>query len=99
MDCKEYATKYLNATEILSTSACELAHLIVLSSNATSDLKVYDGVDTNGELKLRLRQGASQSQPFPFNPHIYLRRGLYIEFVQKVDGCFVQWRQRPQSEG
>jgi len=99
MESKEYASKYLTATEILSNTACELSQLLILSSNATSDLKVYDGVDTNGELKLRIRGPASQSKPYPFNPHIYFRRGLYVEFVQKVDGCFIQWKQRPQIEG
>jgi len=99
MDPKEYASKYVTATEILSRTACELAQLVVLSSNDTSDLEIYDGVDTNGELKLRIRGPSEQSKPYHFNPPIYFRTGLYLSFVQKVDGCFVQWRSRPSKEG
>jgi len=99
MDCKEYATKYLTASEILSNCACELSHLVVLASNARGDLNIYDGCDTNGEHKLRIRPANSSNEILHFTPHIYFRRGLYIVFTQKIDSCFVQWRQRPQSEG
>jgi len=99
MDSKEYESKYLTATEILSKTACELAQLVVLASNDTCDLEIYDGVDTNGELKLRIRHQSERSRPYHFNPHIYLRRGLYLYFKQKVDGCFVQWKSRPSKEG
>ena len=95
MDCKEYDNKFITDSEIIARMPCELSQLIVLSSNATSDLNIYDGIDTAGELKLRLRQGASQSKPFRFQPHVYFKKGMYIVFTQKVDGCFVQWRMRP----
>ena len=99
MDCKEYATKYLTATEVLSNCACELSHLDVLASNDRGDLNIYDGRDANGELKLRIRPANSSNEHRHFTPHIYFRRGLYVVFTQKIAGCFVQWRQRPQSEG
>ena len=97
-DCKEYSSKYLTASEILAKHALELALIIPLAGNDVGDLNVYDGVDTNGELKLRVRIPAKQSKPFPFNPHVYLRNGLYIDFTQKIDGCFVQYRLRPHGE-
>lgn len=79
----------------MATMPCELSRLIPLAGNDVGDLNVYDGVDTNGELKLRVRIPAKQSKPFPFNPHVYFKRGMYIVFTQKIDGCFVQWRMRP----
>jgi len=99
MDCKEYSSKWITASELMTPMACELVCLVVLSSNNTSDLQVYNGESANGELKLRLRQGASVSRPYHFNPHVYLGRGLYLQLVQKVDGVFVQWRNRPSKEG
>jgi len=95
VDAKEYENEYLTATQIVARTPCELSQLVTLSSNDTCDLRVYDGIDTTGELKLRIRHGAHNSKVYRFNPHIYFKRGLYIVFTQKVDGCFVQWRMRP----
>lgn len=98
MDSKEYATKYITASEILAKHALDLVCLVPLAGNAVGDIKIYDGVDTNGELKIRIRPPAKDTRQLHFNPHIYFRTGLYIEFVQKIDGCFVQWRLRPHGE-
>lgn len=95
MDCKEYENEYLTATQIVAKTPCELSQLVVLSSNDTCDLRIYDGIDINGELKLRIRHPSERTQPFQFNPHIYFKRGIYLSFYQKVDGCFIQWRMRP----
>jgi len=99
MDSKEYGSKYITATELLSTSACELVQLIPLAGGNTGDLRVYDGEDAQGELKLRVRIPANSSRPFAFNPHVYLRMGLYIVFTEQIDGCFAQWKSRPSKEG
>jgi len=99
MDSKEYASKYITATELLSKSACELAQLIPLAGGNVGDLRVYDGEDAQGELKLRVKIPANGSRPFSFNPHVHLRRGLYIVFTEQIDGCFAQWKSRPSKEG
>jgi len=97
-DCKEYSSQHITGSEILAKHALELALLVVTSSNDTCDLRVYDGVDTNGEYKLRIRILAERTRAFHFNPHIYFRNGLYIEFYQKVTNCTAQWRLRPHGE-
>ena len=97
-DCKEYSSKMITASEILAKHALELAQLVVVASNGTSDCRIYDGVDTNGEYKIRIRIPSEQTRSFHFNPHIYFRNGLYIEFYQKVTNCFVQYRLRPHGE-
>ena len=99
MESKEYNSKYLTQTEVLDTTACELAQIIPLAGGNVGDLRVYDGEDAQGELKLRVRIPANGSRPFVFNPHVYLRRGLYVVFTEQIDGCFVQWSSRPSREG
>ena len=99
MDCKEYASKYITATELLDVTACELVQIIPLAGGNVGDLRVYDGEDAQGELKLRVRIPANGSRPFVFNPHVYMRKGLYIVFTEQIDGCFVQWRSRLSKEG
>lgn len=98
MDCKEYTTERLTASRVVVQHALELSQLILLSSNGTSDLRVYDGVDTNGDYKLRVRGPNSGMRLLHFNPHIYLRNGLYLEFYQKVDSVTVQYKLRPHGE-
>jgi len=98
MDYIEYSDKMITASEILSARACVLSQLVVVASNATCDLRVYDGVDTNGEYKLRIRIPSEQTRSFHFNPHIPFSKGLYIEFYQKVTNCFVQWKLRSYGE-
>lgn len=99
MDPKEYDSKYITATELLSPIACELALLIPLAGGNVGDMSVYDGEDAQGELKLRVKVPTNRSTPFVFNPHLYLRRGLYIVFTSQIDGCLVQWTSRPSKEG
>ena len=99
MDPKEYDSKYITATELLSVTACELAKVIPLAGGNIGDLSIYDGEDAQGELKLRVKIPANRSTPFVFNPHVYLRRGLYIVFTDQIDGCFAQWKSRPSKEG
>ena len=99
MDCKEYASKYITATELLDVTACELVQIIPLAGGNVGDLRVYDGEDAQGDLKLRVRIPANGSRPFVFNPHVYMRKGLYIVFTEQIDGCFVQWRSRLSKEG
>jgi len=99
MDCKEYASKYITATELLDVTACELVQIIPLAGGNVGDLRVYDGEDAQGDLKLRVRIPANGSRPFVFNPHVYIRKGLYIVFTEQIDGCFVQWRSRLSKEG
>jgi len=97
-DCKEYAHKNITASELIALGACELSMLIPLSNGNVSDLRIYDGRDNSAPLRMRLRNPADITRPYPFDPHIYLQHGLYVEFTDKLDGCFVQWRMRPATE-
>lgn len=98
MDSIEYDSKRITGTELMSKHTCDLAQLGILSSNGISDLRIYDGVDTNGEYKMRIRTPNSQYRHLTFTPHVYFKVGLYIVFTQKVDSVWVQWRLRPKGE-
>lgn len=95
MDNNDYSTKYLTASEILARRKCDLSLVIPLAGNDTGDLNVYDGEDTGGELKLRVRLPAKQSKPFHFPRPMRFKVGLYVDFTQKIDGCLVQWKTLP----
>jgi len=93
MDSKEYSWKHLTASGLLSHGVCELCEVVVTASNATATLKIYDGENTAGEVALQIKCASQQSRQIGFHHHVYFRRGLYVEFVQKVDYCFIQWRE------
>ena len=98
VDCIEYNNEYLTATQVVAPTPCELSNIIPLAGGNTGDLRVYDGIDANGELKLRIRLPQNTSRPFVFTPHIYFSKAMYVDFTDQIDGCFVQWRMRPHPD-
>jgi len=95
MESNDYSTKYIDASEILAKRKCDLSLLIPLSGGNVGDLRVYDGEDTGGELKLRVRLPSNQSKPFHFPRPIRFNVGLYVDFTEQIDGCLVQWKTLP----
>jgi len=101
-DSKEYAWKWVTATELLSKTACDLTYVLLTSLTAApTAVTLRDGEDANGRIIAVVETLASRS--FEFNPckPIYCRRGLYYENVNEVatPGALVQWRPRASEEG
>jgi len=99
VDCKEFSSKGLAASELLSKMSCELCEIVATAGGNTGFLRIYDGESNNGELKMTIKVFANQSRQIGFHHHVFLRRGLYVEFVEQIDFCFVQWKLRGSNEG
>lgn len=98
MDSIEYESLNITGTTLIAKHTLELVQLIPRAGGNIGYMSVYDGVDTNGELKMRLKVPTNTSRPFVFNPHVYFRMGLYIVFEEQIDDCFVHWKLRPKGE-
>ncbi|MBA7481121.1 hypothetical protein ES707_16591 [subsurface metagenome] len=99
-NAKEYAWKWITASELLCRSACDLvdAHLVPDAAGFATAV-FYNGEDTNGEIILSARVlGITHCDLHP-NVPIYCRRGLYIDIVTNTRGILVQWRPRASKEG
>ena len=99
IDCKEFSSKGIAASELLSPKSCELCEVVATAGGNTGFVRIYNGENANGELKMTIKVFSNQSRQIGFHHHVYLRRGLYIEFVENIDFCFVQWKVRPSNEG
>lgn len=99
-DSKEYAWKWITASELLCRSACDLvdAHLVP-NAAGTATAIFYDGEDTHGRIIISARvSGITHCDLHP-NVPIYCRRGLYIAIITNTRGILVQWRPRLAKEG
>ena len=99
-DTKEYAWKWITASELLCRSACDFlsAHLVP-DAAGTATATIYDGEDTNGKIIMRCRTAVSRHCDFDPVIPVYCRRGLYVEIITNTRGILVQWRPRASEEG
>lgn len=97
VDSKEISSKLVTASEVLTHTAADLLEVLVTHTTGTAQCRVYDGEDTNGELKLDLKVQYSQSFKFPEG--LYMRRGIYFYDDTKVQSALIRWRNRPSKEG
>lgn len=99
MDSKEYAWKWITASELLCKTACDFCCIMLTATTNFGTVNVYDGENTSGNLIAIIETLANRSHMFTPKYPIYCRRGLYIERVANVFGVFVQWRPRASEEG
>lgn len=99
-DSKEYAWKWVTASELLCPTACDLvdAHLVPDAAGFATAV-FYDGESTTGEIIISARvSGITHCDLHP-NVPIYCRRGLYLAILTNTRGILVQWRPRSSREG
>ena len=97
LDSKKISSKLVTDSELLTPMAADLLQVIITHSTGTAQCRVYDGVDTNGDLKLDLKVQYSRSFRFPEG--MYMRRGIYFYRDTKVQSALIRWRNRPSQEG
>lgn len=101
-DSKDYAWKWITASELLCPSACDFHYVLLtsLTENTPSSITLYDGENTQGTLIAIVESLANRSTEFTPAKPIYCRRGLYVaNIVAGVEGALVQWRPRASEEG
>lgn len=95
----DYSWRWITASQMLSSTACELCTLIATPDGNNAVVSIYDGENASGTLMAELRILANRSVPFTIHHHAYCRRGLYIVLDAHVDGVFVQWKPLPTRRG
>ncbi|KKN22377.1 hypothetical protein LCGC14_0915690 [marine sediment metagenome] len=98
MESIEYESRNITGSTQIAKHTLDLALIIPRANGSNGFITVYDGVDTAGTIRMRLKVLANTSFPFVFNPHVYFFTGLYIVFQNNIDDCFVLWRLRPKGE-
>ncbi len=98
MDSIEYESRNLTGTALIAKHTLDLVLIIPRADGSNGFITLYDGVDTTGGIKMRLKVLTNTSRPFVFNPHVYFFMGLYIVFENNIDDCFVQWKLRKKGE-
>jgi len=96
-DCKELSSKWVTESEVLTHNAAELIQILVVATTGSAQCRVYDGEDTQGELKLSFL--VPYSANFIFPDRMYMRRGIYFYRDTKVRGALIRWKERPNQEG
>lgn len=95
-DGRKLGSKWVTESEVISSVPCDLIQLIVTHTTGTAQFKVYDGIDTGGELKLDLKAQYSHSFTFPGGMH--MRQGIYFYRDTKVQGILFRWKVTPRKK-
>lgn len=98
-DSKEFAWKWVTADEILSKTACDFCCIMLTATTDVGYCYLYDGENAQGTLIGRIECLANRSVMFVPHHPVYCRRGLYLDIVSNLFGCFVMWRPRASKEG
>ncbi|MBA7601998.1 hypothetical protein ES703_09083 [subsurface metagenome] len=94
-DGREYGSKRVTDSEVISSVPCDLLQIIVTHTTGTAQFKVYDGVNDEGELKLDLKAQYSHSFNFPGGMH--MKQGIYFYRDTKVQSATIRWRVTPRD--
>lgn len=97
IDSKEISSKQVGGSALITPTAADLLQIIVVADTATSQWQLYDGENTNGDLKLNAKTPYTKSIVFPGG--LYMRRGIYFRNQTKVLSALFRWRDRPSNEG
>jgi len=95
IDSKEYSWKWITADELLSKGACELSHAILTCDGGNCSASIYDGESSNGKLVVTFKALQNRSVVASLYPHIFCRRGLFVDLGTDCLGMLIQWREKP----
>jgi len=97
IDSKEISSVQVQASTLITPMAADLIQVIICTSTGTSQWQIYDGEDTNGDLKLNGK--STFTLPIEFPGGLYMRRGIYFRNQTKVLSALFRFRPRPSKEG
>ena len=97
IDSKEISSMQVQASTLITPHSADLIQVIISTSTGTSQWQLYDGENTNGDLKLDGKSNYTLSLEFPHG--MYMRRGIYFRNQTKVLSALFRFRNRPSKEG
>jgi hypothetical protein len=92
-ESKEYSWAWITDDSLLSHGPCELVYFECWPSNTNMSVYVYDGESAVGEVIVKVFSATKRNYRFSPKVPVYCRRGLYVNFDEKIGGMFVQWRE------
>jgi hypothetical protein len=91
-NAKEWIVDSITSSRCLCVGPClfHFINAVPTATNASVTVKVYDGQNDQGTLKLHVHsQYSNPSCQFP--EPCYCRRGLYVELGQNASGACIQY--------
>lgn len=94
------AYTYIERDTIISSKPCKLYSVIIYGAYTDpSSLNLYDGVDAgSGRTIAQLHSPGKRTTQYGFNG-LECPRGLFVDFVDKVDTVTVEWDPLPLKQG
>jgi len=93
---KRITTVRVTDSALVCRHSCFLFSAIIKGDGAgTMEVDIYDGHDTDGEIKVSLRRSAADTMPISFNPPAYFSKGLYIYHRGNMQSATVQFMIEP----
>lgn len=83
--------EWLTAARVITHKPCRLLELVITPSGATSEIKVYDGENTDSPIILEAILKYEDTKQLNFPGGLQTARGLYIGSFTDITGVLVRW--------
>jgi len=83
--------EWITAARVITHKPCRLLGLVITPSNATSEIKVYDGENTSSPPILEVVLKSDDTKQLNFPGGIQTDRGLFVGAFTDITGVLVQW--------
>lgn len=87
--------KWFTTDQIAEKGPGVISYVIITAKGGATEVILYDGVDTSGQVIARLETTASQTRPFAFHNHLYFKKGLYVNVDGNTQGILIVWHPFP----